>query len=292
MAQQQQKPSSEEDTWTADDMQERFTAYGREQHLFTVQMQRGRLYPLHLPVHAMQRVLHLGCSTGEWLFDLAHLHSHLQCYGMETDEHLLREAIIRRNIGGMHRIELRKMTHWHALSAPDNYFDLIFTRYRTRSVSPHLWPQIIQECMRLLRPGGWLVIVDVDYFETSSPAFMALHHAAMQAMKYFQNSIDATGSSFGVTLQFYQMFQAAGLQEVRYDLDSLDFGFMSGSMGHHFMNNIMQYEQFVRPLVIQAHVLYAGEFDALVAQANVEMRARDFCGWGMLISTYGQKPAQ
>ncbi len=272
------------------DLLKYFTNNSHKYHQFILQEQEGRLYPYCIPVQAMERVLHLGCGTGEWLFDLARRHTRLRCYGIETDANALHHAIVRRNLSGMHQIELRKVDHWQALPIPDNYLDLIFTRFRTTSLSPHLWPQVIREWMRALRPGGWLVIVDADYYETSSPAFMALHDATMQAMKQLHHSLDTTGTSLGVAQRLYGMFIQAGLHEVAYDLDSIDIGFMSGTAGRHFFATIMQYSKMARQLVLQQNILSAEKFDKLMAQANQECQAADFCGWSMLISTYGRKP--
>ncbi len=256
---------------------------------FIRQMQGGRLYPACLPVHSMERIMDLGCGSGAWIFELSRLHPHLHIYGIESDRQALQQARIRRNQSSVRQIELREMDPLQPLSVPDNFLDLIQMRFRGRGVPPATWPTLLRECWRMLRPGGWLLLVDADYYELSSPAFMRLYRAAMQALMQIQHTMDKSGLSFGFAQCLYGMLIEAGFEEANYETDSIDLGFMSGKPGWAFLMKIMKFSSYVRPLIVQQNLLSAQEFDALVKQAHIELQHADLCGWGMLISAYGRK---
>lgn len=274
---------------TIDSTLNEFIHHTEEVLPFIRQMQGGRLYPACLPVHSMERVMDLGCGPGTWIFELSRLHPHLHIYGIDSDKRAMQQARIRRNQSSIRQIELREMDPLQPLPVPDNYFDLIQMRFRGRSVRPAQWPALLQECRRMLRPGGWMLLVETDYYEVSSPAFMHLYRMTMRAMVQAHMIADSTGLSFGFPQQFYGMLIEAGFEESGYEADIVDVGFMSGIPGRNFLSKLMKFSSYVRPLTVQHGILSGREFDALVEQAQVELHHPDLCGWGMLISAYGRK---
>lgn len=266
-----------------------FVHHTEEALPFIRQMQGGRLYPACLPVHSMERVMDLGCGSGTWIFELSRLHPHLHLYGIDNDQQALQQARIRRNQSSIRQIELRELDPLQPLPVPDNFFDLIQMRFRGRAILPTQWPALLRECRRMLRPGGWLLMVEADYYELSSPAFMRLYRATMQTFMQMQLTMDKGGLSFGFPQCLYGMLIEADFEEANYETDSIDVGFMSGKPGWAFLMKIMKFSSYVRPLVVQQNLLSAQEFDALLEQAHSELQDPDLCGWGMLISAYGRK---
>jgi ubiquinone/menaquinone biosynthesis C-methylase UbiE len=249
----------------------------------------GKLYPDRIPVNTMERVLQLGCGTGDWLFDLAKQHPQLHIYGIEQDENVLQKAKARRNLGNQPQIELRLMDLTAPLPIPDNYIDLIHIRSGALWLPPALWPALLQETARILKPGGWLFILEGDYFEVSSSAFMQLHYAMIKAMMHMDRTMDHSGVTFGVGLRVPRMLMQAGFEEVAYDLNILDAGFMGGMAGRIYRAQIMNFISHAKPLVVQSGALSATAFDALMEQQQQELQDPDVCGWEMLISAYGRK---
>ena len=256
-------------------------------HSYLLQVQGGRLHSEHIAVNAMQSVLDLGCGTGEWIFDLAKRYPKLRIYGIDSDEGVLRQAKVRRNTSSLRQVELRQMNLLQGLPIPDAYIDFVHMRSFACYVKPEVWPFILQECVRVLRPQGWLSIVELELCEISSPACLALHRAMLQARARIGRSLDVTGRTLGVAQRLYGMLLQAGLYDVGYDVFTVDIGAMSGNVAYHFLSEIVSRAFIVKPLVVQQGIVENAVFDALVEQAQVELQAPDLCGWAVLISAYG-----
>jgi ubiquinone/menaquinone biosynthesis C-methylase UbiE len=256
-------------------------------------VQEGRLCPDIIPVNRMKSVLDLGCGAGEWIFDLARRYPQLQhIYGIDTNEAALNQAKARRNLAGLRQVELRKIDLLEPLLIPDHYLDLVHMRHCAGFIAPSLWPYILSECVRILRTRGWLVLVEMEICEISSPAFRALHRAALQALSTLGRTMDSTGVTFGVAARLYGMLLHTPLEEIRYDLHIIDLGFMSGSNAQVFLTEILRQAFLVKPVIIQQRILSAARFDRLLSQVARELRAPDLCGWGVIISAYGRQPEQ
>ncbi len=258
-------------------------------HQHLLQVQAGHLLPERIPVQTMERVLDLGCGTGEWLFDLAKRFPRLHIYGVDINEEHLHQAKVRRNTGSIRQIELRSMDIRQPLDLPDRYFDLIHMRRCAQFIAPQAWPHFIQECMRILKPAGWLTIVELELCEISSPACLTIHRAVLQANAHMGRSLDVTGATLGVAQRLYSMLQQASLEEVAYDLHTVDLGYMAANSRHVFLQEILRNAYHAKPLIIQHGILDAITFDQLLTQAEHDLHAPDLCGWAILVSAYGKR---
>lgn len=258
-------------------------------HECIIQAQEGRLYPEHISLANMQRVLDVGCAAGEWIFDLVKRHPHLHIYGIDASEEALLQAKARRNSASLRQIELRHMDLLQPLPIPDEFIDFVHMRRCTRFIRPQLWPQIMRECARVLRPGGWLAIIELELCEISSPSFLAIHRAALQARAQLGRTMDPSGRTFGVIQRLYGMLLQASFEEVSYDLHTIDLGFMGGKAGRFFLSEMMRQAFLIKPLVVQQNILDSSAFDALMLQADQELQCPDLCGWAMLITAYGRR---
>lgn len=258
-------------------------------HQCLLQALEGRLYPEFIPVESMERVLDLGCGVGEWIFDLAKLHPHLHIHGIDAREEALRLAKIRRNISGLRQIEFRQIDHLEPLPLADQYLDFIHIRRCTHFIAPPLWPRVIEECVRTLRPSGWLLVVEMELCEISSPAYQEIHRITLQARNKLCQTLHSSETIASVAPRLYNMLLQTSLDEVGYDLHTIDLGFLSGNTGYIFLAEILRHAFLMKPLVVQQGLLDAAEFDELIAQARKELQAPDLCGWAILLSVYGRR---
>jgi len=257
-------------------------------HQYLLQVQGGRLYPEHIPVNTMGSVLDLGCGAGEWIFELARRNPKLRIYGADASERALQQAKVRRNTSSLRQIELRHIDFLQGLPIPSDFVDFVHMRHFTRYITPQAWPTLISECVRVLRPDGWINIVELELCEISSSAILTLHKAILQARAMLGRTLDKTGSTFGVAQQLYAMLQAVGLYEVGYELFTVDLGVQGGSTAHSFLAEIVRHAFVIKPLVVQQGVLASDEFDGLVEQAHADLQSPDLCGWALLLSAYGR----
>lgn len=262
-------------------------------HRYLLQVQGQRLYPQRIPVYAMQNVLDIGCLAGNWIFDLAQEHPHLSICGIDNGEETLQQARTKRNEASLRQIEFRQVDFSQpTLPLPELAFNLVHARYCTRFILPQAWPNFLHECQRILKPGGWLVINELEMCELSSPACMTIQQLSLQIYNALGRTLDKSGLTVGVATRLYSMLLQASFDEVAYELYCLDFGFMAGPAMHLLLTQTIRQAAIIKPLLIQQGLLSNDEFDDLVTQANKELQAPDLCGWGILVSAYGKYTQQ
>ncbi len=133
--------------------------------------QEKRLFSRYaLPAEA--RILDVGCGSGEASMRLCEIFPGAECVqGVDVLPEVVEAACANARASG----------HWQpdgawgrggptlvfaqgdgfALSAPDEYFDLVVCRHVTQAVPE---PQrLLAEALRVLKPGGWLHVLSEDY---------------------------------------------------------------------------------------------------------------------------------
>lgn len=258
-------------------------------HHLLLQTQGGQLYPGKIPVNRMRRVVDLGCGNGEWVLELSRRLPRLQVFGVDSDEDALHRAKVRRNTGNFRMAGFRKFDLTGDLPVPDDYLDFVHLRRCGRFIKPERLPAFLRECVRILQPGGWLAASDLEICEVSSPAFTRIHRALLKVQAELGLSLDRTGMTIGIAAQLYPMLIQAQLEHVSYELHIIDLGYMGGNYAQSFLLEIFSMANLLKPLIVEQGIIDAETFDELIKQGEVELRTEDLCGWGLIVTAYGQK---
>jgi ubiquinone/menaquinone biosynthesis C-methylase UbiE len=257
-------------------------------HRYLLQIQGDRLFPESIPVDQMQRALDLGCGGGEWVFALAERYPRLSICGGDINRELLQAARARRNSSGLRRLTFRQLDFKQPLPFAERSFDYVHMRCCGRFIHRASWPQLLKECLRVLRPQGWLTIVELELCESSSGAFMELVRAFNATWLRLGYALDESALSFGIAARLYGMLLQAGLRDVTYEVYSADLGRQGGEASALFLAECLAAIRLAAPLIIQQNILSPPALQELLARAAEELQAPDCCGWGLLISASGR----
>lgn len=252
-------------------------------------------------------MLDLGCGSGEWIFSLARRYPRLFICGVDLDRRLLQRAQARRNRAGLHQLEFRHMDFTRPFPLAERSFDYIHMRACARFIAASAWPTLLAECQRVLRPHGWLTLVEIEPCESSSSAFVELRQLFNRCWYRLGHALDESGLSFGVASRLYGMLLATGLGEVAYDVHIADLGRQPQSgltrkagmlerseetITALFLQQCLTEVRLAAPLIVQQGLISPPELTALLEQAERELQAPDLCGWGIIISAYGRRRAE
>lgn len=275
-------------------------------HRYFLQMQGGRLFPEHIDIEGVERVLDVGCGSGEWVFALARRYPQLFICGIDLDRRLLQRAQARRNRAGLGQLEFRQADFTRPFPLAESSFDLLHMRACARFIAADAWPALLAECRRVLRPRGWLTLVEIELCESSSSAFLELRQLFNRCWYRLGHALDESGLSFGVASRLYGMLLAAGLQEVAYEVHIADLGRQPGPMQDGeagsagpagtittlFLQQCLAEVRLAAPLIIQQGLMSPTALAALLEQAEHELQDPDLWGWGIIISAYGRRQAE
>jgi len=118
---------------------------------------------------APDRILEMGCAVGNSLVAVARAFPPAEVHGIDVGASLLRYAHARA-------AHLGVPLHFRQADAeqtgyPDEHFDLVFSSAVLHETSAKALPRIIDECYRILRPGGVMVHLEVPLRAEDATAF-------------------------------------------------------------------------------------------------------------------------
>ncbi|KAI9488921.1 hypothetical protein BDB00DRAFT_771675 [Zychaea mexicana] len=130
--------------------------------------------PLDLADSSKERnILHIGCGNGSWSMDMATKYKHCWVLGIDDRDVLDSSRATPRNF------RFLKSSHGilhHLQTLPDNHFDFIYGRFLIFSYNPDHYREIVQECWRLCRSGGYVEMMELDMRIYGSPVVGPMTH--------------------------------------------------------------------------------------------------------------------
>ncbi len=117
------------------------------------------------------RVLDIGCGTGRTLHQLAVAHPTMQLHGVDLSPAYIRTA--RRRLGEVSELTLA-VENGEALPWSDGTFDVVTSTYMFHELPSNARRNVVREMLRVLKPGGLMVIEDSAQLAESSEISTAL----------------------------------------------------------------------------------------------------------------------
>jgi ubiquinone/menaquinone biosynthesis C-methylase UbiE len=161
----------------------------------------------HTTIHDHERILDVGCGGGRTVSKLAAIATEGKVYGIDYSSQSVAVATkINRHWINVGRVEIQEASV-SRLPFPDHMFDLV------TAVETHFWwpdlPSDMREVLRVIKPGGRLVIIAEVYKGASSlVSKMAEKYAAI------------TGMALLSADEHNELFASAGFTDVEIATDS------------------------------------------------------------------------
>ncbi|KAI7859115.1 S-adenosyl-L-methionine-dependent methyltransferase [Circinella umbellata] len=108
-------------------------------------------------------VLDIGCGPGAWTMEMASLFPKATFIGIDQDQFFPQDIKPKNCHFRPYNIE----QDGGSLPFPDNSIDYIYQRDMNWVLTTDLWKNLMSEYMRVLKPGGWVELVEPD-LETQS----------------------------------------------------------------------------------------------------------------------------
>src|SRR5207237_9554655 len=119
-------------------------------------------------------ILDIACGPGAWVLEVAYSYPHIHVVGGDISRTMINYARTQASVQGLTNADFYVMDVLKRLDFPDNSFDLVTARFLVGFMPQKACPSILQECRRILRPGGVLRVRDFcERGSTNSPRFEA-----------------------------------------------------------------------------------------------------------------------
>jgi len=253
---------------------------------------QGELFPDQLErITSLHRILDVACGPGGWAIEAARACPARHVVGFDVSLPMIEHAQMFAEAEGVTNVEFLQMDALGPLDFPDASFDMINGNYLYTFMTPRAWPAFLQECKRVLRPGGVIKVTEMEYGITSSPAAEELYRLWARTMKQAGRSFSCDGEHHGTTAMLRPLLRAAGYGPIGHKAYALDSSY--GSPWHHaFLEDLITICRHMQPFVRRV----AGE-EALRRQQELlkesvgDIRAPGFTGIVYLLTAWGVNPA-
>lgn len=241
-------------------------------------------------ISTLHTILDLACGPGGWSIEVAFHYPDKQIQGIDINQTMMDYANAKARVQNLSNVSFRQMDVLGPLDFDDNTFDLVNSRFISGFMFPATWHSLLQEVLRVVRPGGLLRFTEGDDWGiTSSAAFEHIMSWSIQALQASMQSFFPAGRHIGITAMLPRLFHEAGCINIQKQWHVIDYSYGTAAY-EGFCNNWRVFFQLLRPFLIKWKVATGHEFDVLYNQMLVEMYDPLFQATGFFLTVVGEKP--
>lgn len=249
----------------------------------------GGLFPEEIDLAHLDNVLDIACGPGGWALDVAHGYPYMQITGVDISKLTTEFAQYMARERALSNAEFKLMNVLKPLEFPDNSFDIVNARLLIGLMPARVWPDFIQECRRVTRPGGYTILTECDTIISNGPSFEYLSGLGSLAFKKVGISFSPDGRNFGITPMIGRFLRDAGYQDVQSRAYGIDWSADTDLHKGFYQDFVTIFKQG-QPLLIKTDLITQEDADVHFERALYEMMQEDFCAIWYYRRVWGQKP--
>jgi ubiquinone/menaquinone biosynthesis C-methylase UbiE len=238
---------------------------------------------------SLHYVLDVACGPGVWVLEAARLYPHMELVGIDISWRMIEYARVQAQASRLtDGVEFRVMDALAPLKFPDASFDLVNIHLASTFVTLSAWPKLLQELVRVTRPGGIIRLMECGTPQTSSPAHNKIWQ--MQQRAGYQTGYCLTAEQWGVLPVLPQLLRESGCHNVqsRPHVIACPAGTLAGETFYQIM---LYHFQTVLPF-LQTTGCITEDYETLYQQALLELQLpRAHVQWSYL-TVWGTTPAE
>ncbi|MBO0782898.1 MAG: methyltransferase domain-containing protein, partial [Ktedonobacteraceae bacterium] len=264
---------------------------GRLQHqdrMFTYGM--GGLRPeTDNDFSGIKYVLDIACGPGGWVLDLAQQQPEIEVVGVDISTVMIEYAQTHAQLKGLRNANFQLMSVLQPLNFEDNLFDLVNARFIMGFMPTGAWPGLLQECLRILKPGGCLRLTESEMAICNMPAVDQMARMMTYALHTSGYCFAPGGHQLGVTVMLGPLLRQAGCRDVKLHPYAIEYT-RGSDLYDSFCENYRSAFQLARSFLIKTGAATPAEFELAYRQSLIEIQRSDFHGISYLLTAWGEKP--
>ncbi|GHO41898.1 class I SAM-dependent methyltransferase [Ktedonospora formicarum] len=230
------------------------------------------------PIQRPTGILDIGCGTGRWMAEMAQKFP--QASVTSTDVTPI--SLTNSSIPFSSNCHFQQNNVLDGLPFLPNTFDFSHLRFLSFALPLQTWPSVVQELIRVTRPGGWVELVEPD---------LTLRNPGPETVRLLQlvgHSCETRGLDVTIGKKLSSFLQNAGLTNVIERKISIPMGSWGGRIGSMLAINYDEAAVVLKPLVTAITKVPPEEYDFIVEawqrENNMYHTTCDF------YVAYGQRP--
>ncbi len=247
------------------------------------------LVPPTIDAYKLKQVLDIHCRIGAWAIDLALGYPGVIVTGLDNNEQLIDMARRSAEIGNVEHARFYTASPFQALSFADNTFDLVHLSLAMTLFRPNEWHIFLSECLRVLKPGGYINIVSLSLGPGSSEAYQRLLTTIDQLLMAQGYGFSDQPGTTSPGVHLAHLARTAGFAAVTYTIHPINLGGWNNPAGRACCQLLLNDIRRLKHYFLEYKLLTSEAFDHLIEQKQKDIAEPDFCAMGALISVLGQK---
>jgi ubiquinone/menaquinone biosynthesis C-methylase UbiE len=249
----------------------------------------GSLFPASIAPTSIHNVLDLACGPGEWVLSVAEAYPLIQVIGIDIDQLMInyaRHLAVEKQLTNAH---FQRGSIMQPLPFPSEQFDFVNARLLFPFMLPEKWDGLMHECLRILRPGGFIRLVDTEVFLSNSAAAQRMQELCTRALRIAGQSFSVDDHFIGLLPHLRRILRGAGFVDIQEQPYMINF-----SAGTEHFQDIthdlkVAYKQ-LQPFILKWQEVQPEEVGRLYQQMIDDMSSEGFLGLWWYLAAWGQKP--
>jgi SAM-dependent methyltransferase len=249
----------------------------------------GGLFPERDGIEPIQSILDVGCGSGGWVLDVAHVYPGASVVGIDISGERIDYNRAQAMVQRMDNVKFLVMDALQPLAFATGTFDLVNVRFATAFVPRAQWGLFLENCLRVLRPGGILRLTEGEMVGLSnSLACERMHSWAALVLHTKGYGFSPDGSHIGILPMLGLLLREAGCVNIQSKPHLLDFS--TGTALHKSQyQNYMVWPLLLKSAVIDTLSIEPREFDQTYQQMLEEIQLPRFRGLWSLLTIWGER---
>jgi ubiquinone/menaquinone biosynthesis C-methylase UbiE len=228
-------------------------------------------YALHgnyaAPITNPKSILDVGTGTGRWAREIAQTFPQANVIGVDVNLPPA-DSLAEEGKGDVRppNYTFVQANLFEGLPFADGSFDFVHMRLLIMAIPHEQWPQVIDELVRVTRPGGWVESIETTILQQAGPAMSQIIHWSTTVLAgRGVNLLD--GEKVGPLLQ------AAELEQVSTRPILLPCGDYGGRVGKMLATDYISGAKGLSGVVIARNLATSAEFEGVLTAATAELAA-------------------
>jgi ubiquinone/menaquinone biosynthesis C-methylase UbiE len=249
----------------------------------------GGVLPEQADPGAFRRILDVGCGTGGWLIEAAKTYpSASLLIGVDASSMMVEYARAQAEAQGVSdRVEFHVMDALRFLEFPADYFDLVNQRAGMSWLRTWDWGKLLQEYIRVARPGGTIRVIEGDVFpDSTSPALTRIGELGVAA--FYQSGHLFTEEKGGVRKELASLLSRHSIEQVQTRAYALEY--RTGTEQWQDLFDDMKHGMRTGLPFLRKWTQVPEDYEELYQQTLSEMQQADFVATWHVVTAWGSVP--
>ncbi len=249
----------------------------------------GGLLPEQPDATVFRDVLDIGCGPGAWVLDMAFTYPEMVVVGVDISTVGINYARSMAAEQGLTNAIFSVMDARQQLAFADGSFDLVNVKFIAEALPKSAWPGLLQECWRLVRPGGVVRLTEYEMGFSNAPAHEHLCGLYLRAMFDADRIFSADGRHLGIINMLVPFLDRAGFKQTGHRVYAVNYSY-GAEMHEEWTQDLMLKVRLVLPFLARMGIATRAELERMAGRMKEEMSSSAFNAIWVYLTAFGTRP--